>query len=296
VADGWVFDIQRFSTHDGPGIRTTVFFKGCGLRCLWCHNPESWVATPQVLNYGELCIDCGRCKEACPTGARDDDGYKPEICTACGECAEACPSEAIRLSGKRMTTDQVVADVLRDKAFYETSGGGITLSGGEPLLQPEFAAAILKQSRNEGLHTAIETAAHVSWSALEAVLPHTNLVLLDIKLMDSDRHHKATGKGNELILANAQRLGELAVPMVVRMPIIPGINDNEDDVRDVARFAKTLPNVQGIELMRFHALASHKARSLGIEDWGQTKDSPTVQKMTGLVAVASEQGLEARIG
>jgi pyruvate formate lyase activating enzyme len=298
--EGWVFDVQRFSTHDGPGIRTTVFLKGCGLRCLWCHNPESWLPTPELQVFENLCIACGRCIPVCASKARHlENGalaLDRDLCVVCGACAEACPSEALRISGRRTRTSEIVAEVLRDRPFYETSGGGVTLSGGEPLLQPEFVAAVLAACSREGVHTAIETAGHVQWSAFERVLPFTQLVLFDLKCMDAERHRAATGSDNALVLENARRLGSSSTPMIVRMPIIPGVNDETSEVRAVAHFASRLSAVQAIELLPFHAFGSHKARSLGRRSWVEGKQAPSAETMNELVEAAVAEGVPARIG
>lgn len=276
---GSVFDIQRFSLHDGPGIRTTVFLKGCNLRCFWCHNPESLRVQPEIEFYPERCIGCGACVSICQHDATSmtDDGiaFRAAQCVACGECVSECFADARVLAGQRMHIDDVFDVILADRQFY-ADGGGVTLSGGEPLVQPDFSAALLQRCQAEGLHTAIETAGNYPWRVLERVLPHVDLVMMDLKHMDSQQHHAGTGVTNERILATARRLAEHNIPLWFRTPVIPGYNAAPEDITAIARFVRELVMLRAAavavdaqpiryELLRFHQLAGDKYRSLGRE-------------------------------
>lgn len=249
---GTIFDIQRFSIHDGPGIRTTVFFKGCNLRCLWCHNPESQSAQPQLMFYKDKCVGCGECKKVCPRAFTPD-------CVSKGDCVAACRHGAREMSGATGMAESVIDTVLRDKAFYKTSGGGVTLSGGEPLLQPEFALEILKACKESGIHTAVETAGNVSFAVFEKILPFVDLILYDIKGIDPENHKKNTGVSNERILENARALAESGKDILFRMPYIPGYNDTEAPA--VADFARSLG--KEVELMAYHEIGMGKYAALG---------------------------------
>jgi pyruvate formate lyase activating enzyme len=298
MVEGIVTDIQRFSIHDGPGIRTTVFLKGCNQRCFWCHNPETLSPKPELQLYLERCIACGSCFERCPEGAHtlveDEHRFDRTLCTGCGACADTCYARALVMIGETKRADEVVETVLRDRAFYETSGGGVTLSGGEPLLQPEFSEAILASCREAGIHTAIETAANVPWERIERILPVTDLVMMDVKLIDTDRHSAAVGVPNARILKNVRRLGETGVPLIVRTPIVPGVNDDEETVAEIATFAAGLPNLVAYELLRFHAMANSKYDSLGMSYRAATLAAPSKEQMTALADVARRQGIEVR--
>lgn len=295
---GTITDIQRFSIHDGPGIRTTVFLKGCNQRCFWCHNPETLGRGPQLQFFPDRCIGCGACIEHCPQGAHTwvngEHQFERERCVACGACAATCYSKALVIIGEAKTADEVVEVVLRDRAFYETSGGGVTISGGDPILQPEFTEAILSRCRGAGIHTAIETAANVPWERIERILAVTDLVMMDIKVMDSERHRAFTGVRNERILENAKHLSETGVPMIVRTPIVPGVNDDEDSVAAVAAFVSELPGPTSYELLRFHAMATHKYDSLGMVYDAAPLQAPTSELMARLTEVARSYGIEAR--
>ncbi|MCX7670333.1 MAG: glycyl-radical enzyme activating protein [Anaerolineae bacterium] len=299
---GLIFDIQRFSIHDGPGIRTTVFLKGCSLRCFWCHNPEGLRMTPEVRFLPERCIACGACVTACAHGGQRIAGrsrhFVREHCVACGACVEACAAEALALAGRRVTAAEVVDEILRDRVFYDTSAGGVTLSGGEPALQPAFARAILARCKAEGLHTAIETCGHVPWAHLAALLPFTDLVMMDLKQMDSDRHRAVAGAGNARILANARALARRTVPLILRTPVVPGVNDSAADIEAIGRFIRRLvawraetagsapPAAISWELLPFHRLAADKYRSLGLEYPARDLAPPAADQMAALVAVA----------
>jgi pyruvate formate lyase activating enzyme len=247
---GRVFDIQRFSIHDGPGIRTAVFFKGCPLRCAWCHNPESQSPRPQLMFYAHKCTGCGKCAEICA------DTHTP-ACTGCGRCAAVCRSGAREISGREISAEEVLKTVLRDRAFYETSGGGVTLTGGEPLSQPEFAAELLRLCREQGVNTAMETSGFAPWETLESLLPLLDRIYYDIKGIDPARHEKNTGVSNERILENAERLKRTGKDVTFRMPYIPGFND--DELPAVKAFAGDFP----LQLMPYHAIGEGKYAALG---------------------------------
>ena len=248
--NGRVFDIQRFSIHDGPGIRTAVFFKGCPLRCVWCHNPESQRPRPELLFFAHRCTGCGRCAAICAF-------THTAQCAACGKCAAACRFGAREISGYEIGADEVLSKVLRDRAFYETSGGGVTLTGGEPLAQPDFASELLEKCKANGLHTAIETCGHAPWETLSRLLPYLDLVYFDIKGIDPALHKKNTGVSNERILANAARLKESGGNVIFRMPYIPGYNDGE--LAAVKDFTGAFP----LQLMPYHATGEGKYAALG---------------------------------
>ncbi len=249
---GTVFDVQRFSIHDGPGIRTTVFLKGCSLRCLWCHNPESQSPRRELMFYKDKCVGCGECARVCEKAFS-----RP--CEARGACVKVCRRGAREITGRDETAESVVSTVLRDRAYYKTSGGGVTLSGGEPLLQPDFSREILELCKAEGLHTAVETAGNAPFAALEALLPEVDLFLYDIKGIDPETHERNTGARNSLILENAEALMRTGKEVLFRMPYVPGYNDGE--APEVARFVKELGGK--LELMAYHSVGAGKYAALG---------------------------------
>lgn len=296
TVSGTVTDIQHFSVHDGPGIRTTVFVKGCNLRCFWCHNPETQASGLELQYYPDRCIACGKCVEVCPESAHSMvDGvhvFDRERCTACGACTDVCYSRALVMAGAERSAAEVVEIVLRDRAFYDTSGGGVTVSGGEPLLQPAFTRAVLAGCRAAGIHTAVETAANVSWGRIQEILPVTDLVMMDIKTMDSDVHRTVTGVPNARILENAKRLAEHGVPLIVRTPVVPGVNDDEASIRAIAEFTSGLDSLVRYELLRFHAMAGSKYAALGLPFHAGDITPPTSEQMERLAKVASSFELE----
>lgn len=305
---GIVTHIQRFSLHDGPGIRTTVFLKGCNMRCFWCHNPETWAPAPELQTFPARCIACGACVSACPQGAHTlvegVKGYDRAQCVACGQCAEVCYADALVLTGKVLTVADVLAEVLADRAFYATSGGGVTLSGGEPALQPDFAYAILAGCKAEGIHTAIETAAHYAWERLEKLLAVTDFVMTDIKHMDAEKHRAVTGVSNAQILANHRRLMATDKPVVFRTPVVPTVNATPAEIGAIAAYIRDLAALRAqsgssapppsLELLPFHRMAEDKYRSLGLAYKAQDLPMPTQEEMAALVTLAAGYGIAVK--
>ena len=253
-----IFDIQRNSYVDGPGIRTTVFFKGCNLRCKWCHNPESQAAARQMMFYADKCTGCGRCKAVCPN--------RLETCDFCGRCELFCPAVVRKICGKEYTADEILTEIIKDKAFYDTSGGGVTFSGGECMLQLDFLYEILKKCKENGIHTAVDTAGCVPWESFEKILPYTDLFLYDIKAFSSELHEQGTGVSNKPILDNLTRLsGERdKADILVRIPIIGGFNDDEAELSKIAAFLKRI-QCEKVELLPYHAMGEHKYDALNRE-------------------------------
>ncbi|MFC1806345.1 glycyl-radical enzyme activating protein [Planctomycetota bacterium] len=297
---GQIFNIQKFSIHDGPGIRTTVFLKGCSMHCAWCHNPESIARHPEIVFFPNKCIGCRRCFGACPSGALslvdDERRYARDDCRLCGRCAEACYAEAIVMEGREVTTEEVVAEILKDKPFYDNSNGGATCSGGEPLLQADFVAEVFASCHDQGVHTALDTAAHVAWDAFETVLPDTDLVLLDLKVIDPERHREATGVDNTLVLANARRLAETGLPLIVRVPVIPGYTDAEDNIAAIAAFVRDFPNLEQIELLPYHCFAEAKYQRLERAYPLKGSEPPPKDQLQHLVDVIEGHGVKAKAG
>ena len=283
---GVIFDIQRFSTHDGPGIRTTVFFKGCPLRCFWCHNPESISPKPEILVKQAACIGCGRCTEACLNAAVSGPGQIDRAaCTACGRCAEACPTRALALSGRSADTGEVLAQVLKDRAFYSRSGGGMTISGGEALLQSSFAAELLAACKREGIHTAVDTAGDVPYQAFEDVLPYTDLFLYDVKAASPGLHRKGCGKDNGRIVENLRRLSESGAEIRLRIPVIPGFNDNPEEMERIGALIGSLSGKQPADLLRFHRMGAVKYEGLQREYAAKAFEPPDDALMRRLAEI-----------
>lgn len=268
---GYVFNIQQFSVHDGPGIRTVVFLKGCPLHCAWCANPESQNASPEIAFSASKCMGCHLCMETCPQrlisqGNHGELKINRGLCNKCFKCTEACPTKAISVFGKKMNIEEVLSEVESDSAFYRRSDGGMTLSGGEPLLQADFAINLLIEAKHHGIKTAIETCGCVEWTVMEQACQSLNTIIYDIKCIDSSKHERHTGAANEQILSNFEKMCRQFphLKVLARTPIIPGFNDSEDDVLSIIDFIKQFPNVT-YELLPYHRLGQPKYISLGRE-------------------------------
>jgi len=264
---GVVFDIQNYAVHDGEGIRTLVFLKGCPLQCLWCQNPEGQRMEPEIGYYKARCVGCGRCIESCPQNAivPTPEGKVRtlwERCNMCGICATVCPSKARVLIGRYMKVSQVVNQVMKDSVFYRRSGGGVTLSGGDPVAQPTFSRELLSQLKNYSIHTAIETSGYLSWEEFEKIIEVTDLVLYDFKQMDSEKHKAGTGVSNELILDNAKRISRKGKMVIARIPLIPSYNDDEQNIVNLAKFLQDITD--RVDILPYHTLGTSKYEALGM--------------------------------
>ena len=309
---GIVFNVQRFTIHDGPGTRTELFLKGCPLRCRWCSNPESYERYPQVGVYGTRCIGvskCGLCLKACPKAGEnvliiEDDkvvGIDRTRCDNCLKCQDACPSDAMKLWGQVMTVEEAMKVIRADRAYYERSGGGVTLSGGEALLQWQFCRSILKACREEHIHTCVESALHVDTAILDEILPYTDLFITDIKQMDSAVHQEQTGVGNSLILKNIKKVVDENVPLIVRIPIIPGFNDTETFIDAASAFIlNELGNkIQMVQLLRFRPMGEEKGDSLNMpyRMKGINPDRTEFEEfIKGLLKRMTDRGIPAMAG
>ena len=265
---GLIFNIMRFAVHDGPGIRTAVFFKGCPLRCAWCHNPESISPQSEIMLRPERCVHCGACVHACPQQGISASAVPlpvqdPARCTRCGACAEACPAEARALIGREASVGEAIAEVLRDRVFYEQSGGGVTFSGGEPTHQPDFLHALLAAAKGEGLHTVVDTCGHAPWVVFKRVAPLVDLFLFDIKIIDPEKHQRHVGVSNDLILENLERLAGNGAALRVRMPLIPGVNDAVEDASRLGQKLAALKRVPEVHLLPYHKSGAEKYARLG---------------------------------
>ncbi|MDP2727146.1 MAG: glycyl-radical enzyme activating protein [Dehalococcoidia bacterium] len=294
-----IFNIQRYSVQDGPGVRTTVFMKGCSLRCLWCSNPESQKSHPQVSHRNNLCTKCGRCLEACPKGAISlyEGGVRINRgrCDNCGLCVPVCYPGALEILGREVTVEEVLAEVKKDALFYRNSGGGVTVSGGEPLAQPQFVAELLRKCRDAGLHTTLDTCGYAHKAVLRAVLEHVDLVLYDVKHMEEEAHRRATGVSNRRILANARAVASAGVPMIMRLPLIPGLNDDEENICRTARFAQEL-GVRRLDLLPYHRFGAGKYASLDRRYRLDGLASPPEEEMQRFQGLLESMGLECHVG
>jgi pyruvate formate lyase activating enzyme len=292
LGTGIVFDIKKFSIHDGPGIRTTIFLKGCPLSCWWCHNPEGQALEPELILRPERCIGCGACLDVCERAALILEGdvivTQRERCTACGACVEVCYAEARELVGRPMTVGQVMEEIERDVVFYDQAGGGVTFSGGEPLAQPAFLRALLRACKAQGLHTALDTCGYAPWEVLDDIREDVDLFLYDLKLMDDARHWRFTGVSSKPILENLQHLSRCGHRIVLRVPIIPGVNDDEENLRQMGGFAADLPSLERIDLLPYHRIGRDKYQRLGRTCPMPETDPPSQARLVAIAEVLGE--------
>jgi len=298
---GRIFDIKRYSIHDGPGIRTTVFLKGCGLHCLWCHNPESIAAGPDLMHWPGRCVRCYSCVAACPLGAISKDaagavGIDRAKCDLCGKCAAACPTDAMQIVGREMSVDEVMAEVEKDRIFYEQSGGGITLSGGDPLVQAEFAGAVLDAARARGLHTALDTAGLSPGGPFERLARRADLVLYDLKVIDAARHEAFTGVSNAAILDNLRRLAAAGPEVWIRIPLVRGVNDDEDNIGRTIALLGSLGKVRRVGLLPYHAGGLDKACRIGQGSHFRKFEAPPEERLTAIEAAFRAAGFDVKRG
>jgi pyruvate formate lyase activating enzyme len=297
---GLITEIQRYSIKDGPGIRTTVFMKGCTLECSWCSNPEAISPHPELLINHRLCVHCGDCVPVCPTHAFTlvdaTLDFNRELCDACGDCVSCCPEGALEIVGRGMSLEQVVDEVLRDEVFYQVSEGGVTFSGGEPLLQPGFIGSVTEQLHDKNVHIGIDTAGNVPWDSFEMVLPYTNLFLYDLKFIEGAKHEHFTGVENRMILENAQKIAESGVAMIVRMVIIPGVNDSLEEFRGMTEFVQSLKVVEQIDLLPYHKLGMAKYARLGKSYLHNDLKTPDKAHLEALRKMVEEGGFRVTVG
>ena len=298
---GLISTVQKYSTKDGPGIRSTVFFKGCPMGCLWCSNPELIRSRPDLLYTREKCARCGTCIDTCPRDALSfgEDGFilvDRALCNGCGDCVEACPNGALELIGKIITVGELSIELLKDRVFYQTSGGGVTFSGGEPLWQSGFVAQVARRMKAEGIHTILDTAGDVGWCRFEEVLDFIDLVLFDIKFASRELHRQFTGHDDDLILANAQLLSQKSVPMHIRLVMIPGINDSEAEIRARMEIISSLKSVEQIDILPYHRYGAGKYARLGLEYPLMELEEHTPEQVGLIQELVESYGIKTTIG
>lgn len=295
---GLLTNIQRFSLNDGPGIRSTVFFKGCNIHCAWCHNPETISPHPQLLRYTEKCMGCGACIEVCNCFSMEQDTiiFDETNCDVCGECVDVCYTGALEICGEEYSIQEILQEVLQDKPYYDKSGGGVTLSGGEVLLQADFALDLLTALKKENVETAIETNFNFPFETILQLVPHVDLWMIDIKLMDPELHKKWTGADNTRILENIKKLDTMGIPYILRTPVIPRVNDTAEQIEEIVGFIKNLKNIQYYELLNFNPLGASKYETLSIENVFVGARPLDTERIEAFGHIAREQLKSVRIG
>lgn len=298
---GIIFNIQKYSIHDGPGIRTTIFLKGCPLRCQWCHNPEGQSPQPEVALWPSRCLEeCQECVFVCDRLAlskRDSFiSLDKDKCDLCGKCAEVCPSRAVEIAGRQWSVEEVMKEVEKDLMFHDESGGGVTFSGGEPLMQPEFLKALLEESKKREIHTVIDTCGFAEPHVLEEICDKVDLFLYDLKVMDDQKHRRFTGGSNKIVLENLIKLDEKGKEVIVRIPLIPGVNEDKKDVEDILDFLRSLKNIHRLSLLPYHDLGKEKYKRFTLPYKIGTIQPPSRELIEKIKKRLESSGCQVTIG
>jgi pyruvate formate lyase activating enzyme len=301
VAKGTIFDIKRYAIHDGPGIRTTVFLKGCSLRCKWCQNPEGQETNPEILLRSSRCTgDCNECVSVCPQDAVSKDGNSVQIdkakCDLCAKCEDVCVYEALQVVGREVTVQEVMDEIEKDKIFFDESGGGITFSGGEPLVQLDFLEALIRKIRKKNIHVTLDTSGYISFEDLDRISDKVDLFLYDLKIMDDEKHEKYTGVSNKLILENLRRLAEQGKSVIVRIPLISGINDDNRSIHMFVDYLQGLKSIKQINLLSYHRGGSEKHKRLRKERSPRTFQTPSDERIEKIKKILSDAGFSVKAG
>lgn len=301
MTKGIIFDVKRYAIHDGPGIRTTVFLKGCSLRCQWCHNPEGIESKPEIILRLARCPrECRECVSVCPQSAISKDGNIIEIdqdkCDLCRKCEDVCVYEALEIVGKEMTVEEVMDEIEKDRIFFDESGGGITFSGGEPMMQLDFLEALIKEIKKRNIHVALDTSGFVSFEDLERISDKVDLFLYDLKIIDEEKHEKYTMVSNKLILENLRKLSERGKPVVIRIPLISGINDDNHNIQKFAEYLHGLKNIKQISLMAYHRGGCEKYKRLRKEKFMKAFESPSDERIEEIKKTLTSSGFSVKAG
>lgn len=301
MPESLIFDIKRYAINDGPGIRVVIFFKGCNLHCAWCHNPESISAKVEKMYAPAKCIKCGSCVEACSKNAikLTPDGIitDPDLCKTCGKCAEVCPTKAIEMSGKVMSVAEIIGIIEKERIFFDQSGGGVTFSGGEPLVHSKILMELLHECRKRKIHTAIDTAGHTSVETILEVAKHTDLFLYDLKMMETSMHRKWTLLGNENIIQNLKAIAETGSNIIIRIPLIGGINDTDENIELTAKFISELAGEKKlVHLLPYHSIAENKYMKLGKSGDFEKLKAPDKETLNRVIEKFAEYGIKASVG
>lgn len=301
MVKGLIFDIKRYAIHDGPGIRTTVFFKGCPLRCQWCHNPEGQESTPEIMVRSERCAEeCQDCVSQCPQGAISKDGEVILVdqtkCDFCAKCREVCVYEAVDIIGREVEVRDVIDEIEKDRIFFDESGGGISFSGGEPLMQLDFLGALLVEVKKKEIRITVDTCGYAPFDALDSIRENVDLFLYDIKIMDDKKHKEYTGMSNQIIIENLRKLSEKGSSIAIRIPIIPGVNDDEENIQSIAKFLLLLDNIKHINLLPFHRGGIEKYKRLGKKIQAKAVPPPSNEKIEGIKKMLEDSGFLVKTG